>query len=164
MSIACKSWVIVRCAQRSLVPSSSAHGISLDKIKIDTSIFETVKEVCFRFGKYCASKTTAHILGVFWYSKSSIAFLKFPRSTATDSVYNRIAPYYMIQYYGRISPWPNTGKYDRHTASCKSSYFPVNNRLRTCKFDLGYPHALHSEMSFETTISWEIFLQKLLDY
>jgi len=81
------------------------------------------------------------ILGVFLYSKISITFLKFPRSTCTDSVYDRIAPYYIIQYYGRIFPWPNRGKYDRNTVSCKSSHFLVNNRLWTCKFDLGYPHA-----------------------
>ncbi len=30
-----------------------------------------------------------------------------------------------------------TPVYDRNTASCKSSYFSVNDRLRLCKFDLG---------------------------
>jgi hypothetical protein len=32
-----------------------------------------------------------------------------------DAVYDRISPYYMIQYYGRISPWPYTEKYGAFT-------------------------------------------------
>jgi len=54
----------VRLFHPSQAPSSSARGTSLNKIKIDTTIFETVEEVCFLFEKILSKQDTVHILSL----------------------------------------------------------------------------------------------------
>jgi hypothetical protein len=56
-----------------------------------------------------------------------------PYTCYLRSVYDRILPYYMIQYYGRISPWPYTEKYGdriRSVYARKRPSFSVYGRKR----------------------------------
>ncbi len=54
-----------------------------------------------------------------------------PYTCYLRSVYDRISPYYMIQYYGRISPWPYTEKYGDRIRNVYARKRPSFFRIRS---------------------------------